>query len=70
MGLEVRALEDYVTEKKPLWKSKKWIAAVIAAIIPVINSVTGLDMDPAEVITVVIPLVAYVFSQGIVDSRH
>ena len=63
-------MDRYVTHEKPIWKSKKWIAAVIAAIIPIINSVTGLDMDPAEVITVVIPLVAYVFSQGIVDSKH
>ena len=70
MGLEVRTLEEYVTEKKPLWKSKKWIAAVIAAIIPVINSVTGLDMDPAEVVTVVIPLVVYIFAQGAVDKEH
>ena len=66
MGLN----EQYVTEKKPFWKSKKWMTSLIAALVPVVNATFGLELDPAEVITVVVPLVIYVLAQGQVDAKH
>ena len=62
--------DQYVTEKKSIFHSKKWWTAIIAALIPIVNALTGLNMDPSEVTAVVVPLVAYVLAQGAVDARH
>tara|TARA_Y100000287_G_C14175246_1_gene331954 strand:+ start:893 stop:1081 length:189 start_codon:yes stop_codon:yes gene_type:complete len=54
-------------EEKVFWKSKKWWAAVVAAAIPVLNKVLGLDLNPNELIMVCSPLVGYILGQGIAD---
>ena len=55
---------------KPFYASKKWWMAAIAALIPIINTSFGLDLDPSELATVIVPLIAYVVGEAWVDSTH
>lgn len=55
---------------KPWYRSKKWWTAAIAALVPVINQVTGLGLDAAEIATVVIPLALYVLGEAHADANH
>ena len=63
-------MEEYITIDKPFWKSKKWMTAVLAAIVPVANAVLGLELDISEVVAVIVPLVAYILGQAKVDAEH
>lgn len=57
--------------EKAFWKSKKWWAAVVAAAIPVLNKVLGLDLNANELMMVCSPLVGYILGQGIADiGKH
>ena len=63
-------MDRYITKEKPFYKSKKWLTAIIAAIVPILNTYTGLNLEVSEVLAVVLPLVAYVIAQGRVDAEH
>lgn len=53
---------------KPFWKSKKWITGIIGVLIPIANKVFGWNLDEAEVLTVLLPLLAYIIGQGFADA--
>jgi hypothetical protein len=53
--------------EKQFWKSKKWWAAVVAAVLPIVNKVLGFDLDPSELVLVSTPLVGYILGQGVAD---
>ena len=55
---------------KPFWKSKKWMTALLAALVPVANAVLGLDLSVSEVTAVAVPFVAYIIGQAAVDTTH
>lgn len=55
---------------KPFFKSKKWWAAAVGFVVPVINLVFGLGIDPIIVWTVISPLLVYVLGQSAVDAAH
>jgi len=46
--------------------SKKFQAAVLAVIV-MIAAELGLDLDPAALLAIVSPLIAFIFAQGIAD---
>jgi len=69
-GKEGKESKPKVTENKPFYKSKKWWTAIIAGIVPVVNTYSGLELSAAEVTAVVVPLVTYVIAEGIVDATH
>ena len=53
--------------EKKFWKSKKWWAMVVAASIPILNKVVGLEFNTTDVVAVVSPLIAYILGQGVAD---
>jgi hypothetical protein len=55
---------------KPFYKSKKWWAAAIAAVIPVLNQLFGLSLSPIELAAVILPLVGYVLGESWIDAKH
>jgi uncharacterized membrane protein len=55
---------------KPFFKSKKWWTAVIAALIPIANNVLGWELDPIELMAVVIPLIGYIMGEAWTDATN
>ena len=53
--------------EKAFYKSKKWWAAVVGALLPILNRVSGLDLDATELVLVSTPLVGYILGQGVAD---
>ncbi len=49
-----------------LLKSKKFQAAVISLVVMILAEV-GLELDPAALVVVVSPLIAYILGQGVAD---
>lgn len=56
-----------MNNEKAFYKSKKWWAAVVAAVLPIVNKVLGFDLDPTELVLVSSPLVGYILGQGVAD---
>ena len=57
-------------KNKPYYKSKKWWTAILAAAIPAANGIFKLGLETEQVMTVVLPLIAYVIGEAWVDSTH
>lgn len=49
-----------------LLKSKKFQSAVIAVLVMIAGDL-GLDLDPAALMAIVSPLIAYILGQGVAD---
>lgn len=55
---------------KRFWRSKRWWAAVVAALIPVANAVFGWQLNVEEILPIVTPIIIYIIAQAAVDSSH
>ncbi len=55
---------------KPFWRSKKWWAAVVAALVPVLNQFFGIGLDSGEVTAIIVPAIVYILGQSYVDAKH
>lgn len=53
--------------EKKFYHSKKFWASVIATAVPMLNYYFGWGMDGDHVMTMMAPLMAYVFGQGLAD---
>ena len=53
--------------EKEFWKSKKFWASVVATLVPAANFAFGWGFAVPEVLAIVLPIVGYVFSQGLAD---
>ena len=53
--------------EKKFYHSKKFWASIVAASIPMLNHYFGWDMEADKVMTIMAPLMAYVFGQGLAD---
>ncbi|MBW2672755.1 MAG: hypothetical protein JRD89_04955 [Deltaproteobacteria bacterium] len=56
-------------KRKPAWKSRKWWAALIGVIVPLLNHYCGLDMSVEDIYAIVVPIVAYILGESHVDAR-
>jgi|TARA_A200000159_G_scaffold88123_1_gene81623 hypothetical protein len=54
-------------QEKQFWKSKKFWAASMAVLVPMLNHFLGWNMDHEAVTTVMTPMLAYVVGQGMAD---
>lgn len=50
-----------------MFSSKKWIMAILGAVIPLANSLFGWNLDAETLWQAVGPLMAYVLGQGLAD---
>ena len=53
--------------EKKFYHSKKFWSSLLATAIPMLNHYFGWDMDGEKVMTIMAPLMAYVFGQGLAD---
>ncbi len=56
--------------RKPFWKQKKWWAGVVGVLVPVLNHLLDLGLDPEAVIGVVIVVVGYIIGEAWTDATH
>ena len=54
-------------EEKAFWKSKKFWAACIAVMVPMMNHFMNWNMDHEAVTAMMTPMLAYVLGQGMAD---
>lgn len=54
---------------KPFWQSKKWYAGVVGVLVPVANKVFGWDLNTADILTITLPIIAYIIGQGFADGK-
>lgn len=55
---------------KPFWKKKKVWAAVIPAVVVLVNEICGLDLEPEVVAGIVLPFIAFIIGESWIDSKH
>jgi len=53
--------------EKEFWRSKKFWVSLIGAAVPAANAAFGWGLTVGEVSTIVLPIIAYVFGQGLAD---
>jgi uncharacterized membrane protein (DUF106 family) len=49
--------------------SRKFIAALLAVVIPIINAAAGAPLDTNELIAAIAALISYIFVEGVVDYK-
>lgn len=66
-GETVGEIEDF--KDKPFYLSKKYWAAVLAVLIPLSNKIFSWELNPDELIPIILPILAYIIGQGFADSK-
>jgi len=56
-------------ERKHPLKSRKFWAAILTALVMFINYYTGIELDVESMLAVVLPIVAYIIGEAIVDKE-
>ena len=56
-------------KKHPL-KSRKFWVGICAFIALLANEIWGVDLDPAQLAVIIIPIVSWIIGESIVDARH
>lgn len=51
------------------FSSRKFLVAILAVLLPVINKQTGLDLDPTELIVALTPILAFIGVEGFTDYK-
>jgi len=57
-------------EKKSPWRSRKWWVALITTIVMVISWWTGVEIDLEHLLSIVLPVIAYIFGESWADMSH
>ena len=55
--------------EKKFYLSKKWWAAAVGAVIPILNLIPDVDLKPAELMTIISPILTYILAQGLADFK-
>ena len=57
-------------KKKKWWQSRKFLMAVVAAIVVALNTHYGWALEPEAIMAILSPFLIYIGVQGVVDARH
>ena len=57
-------------KRKSPWLSRKFWLSLISFIVLLANQIWGIELDPAALAAVVLPIVAYVLGEAWVDANH
>ena len=57
-------------KRKSPWLSRKFWLSLISFVVLVVNQTWGIELDPAALAAVVLPVVAYIFGEAWVDAKH
>lgn len=55
--------------RKPAWFSRKFWIATITALVMLISTLTGVELDIEEILAIVLPVIAYVLGESYIDAR-
>jgi len=56
-------------ERKHWLLSRKFWLAVVTALTMVLSDKLGLELDPETVVAIILPVVAYILGESIVDAK-
>jgi hypothetical protein len=59
-----------ISERKPYYRQKKWWAAAVGVLVPILNHVLGIGMDADTVTLVVVAVVGYIIGEAWTDATH
>ena len=51
-------------------KSRKFILAIIGAVVMLVNGMTELNLNATEIAGILLPIIAYIMGEAWVDSRR
>ena len=54
----------------PKWTSRKFILAIIGAVVMLVNGMTELNLNATEIAGILLPIIAYIAGEAWVDSRR
>ena len=57
-------------ERKNWLLSRKFWLAVVTAATMVLADTIGLNLDPEVVVAIILPVVAYIVGESIIDAKH
>lgn len=57
-------------ERKHWLLSRKFWLAVVTAATMVLADTIGLNLDPEVVVAIILPVVAYIVGESIIDAKH
>lgn len=57
-------------KRKSPWLSRKFWLGLISFIVLLVNQIWGIELDPAALAAVVLPIVAYILGEAWVDAKH
>ena len=56
--------------KRSPWLSRKFWLSLISFAVLLINQIWGIELDPAALAAVVLPIVAYILGEAWVDTKY
>ncbi len=57
-------------ERKHWLLSRKFWLAILTALTMVLSNTLGLDLEPEVLAAIVLPVVAYIIGESIIDAKH
>ena len=55
--------------RKSPWLSRKFWLSLISFVVLLVNQIWGIELDPAALAAVVLPIVAYILGEAWVDTK-
>lgn len=56
-------------ERKHWLLSRKFWIAVVTALTMILSGKIGLDLDPETIVAIILPVVAYILGESIIDAK-
>ena len=53
----------------PKWTSRKFILAIIGAVIMLVNGCAELNLNATEIVAILVPIIGYILGEAWVDGR-
>ena len=50
------------------WASRKFLTGVCSFVALLVNQIWGIELDPAVLMAIVIPIVAFIIGESIIDA--
>ena len=69
MKREIPSTPEANGRRKSPWLSRKFWLSLISFVVLLVNQIWGIELDPAALAAVVLPIVAYIFGEAWVDSN-
>ena len=55
--------------KKPAWQSRKFLVGLCSFVALLCNELWGIAIDPAVLAAIVLPIVAWIIGESVIDAK-